>query len=162
MGADLFIEEIHNPVWQRYAPLFKAAMRRRNQSPPGSQAAETARAEAVRYSDLMFSAGYFRDSYNITSVLACLGLSWWEDVLPLCNADRVLTGAQLRRFRLMVASAQLQLPTQAELEEYGLTVADAGTYSLAGWHDYFRERHAELLAFLDQAIACQGSIRCSL
>lgn len=162
MGADLYIEAIHTPVWNRYAPLFDAAVRKRDQSPPDSAAAIAAQAEVNKYYDLMFSAGYFRDSYNATSVLWRLDLSWWTDVIPLCNENHHLTGDGLATFRQLVQQATLTLPTRTELEAEGVTVTDEGEESLAGWHAYFREKHAQLLAFLDEARACHSSIRCSL
>jgi hypothetical protein len=162
LGADLYIEQIHTPLVNRYKPLFLAAVLKRNQSPRGSKAAAAAEAEIQKYGELMASRGYFRDNYNGTSVLWRLGLSWWGDVIPLCDEHRKLEGESLIKFQKMVHRAKLKQPTRQELKNQGLMVADHGKYSVAGWHAYFRKSHAELLAFLDEAIALKTSIHCSL
>ena len=162
MGADLFIEQIHTPLVNRYKPLFLAALQKRNQAPQGSKAATVAQAELEKYAALMDSAGYFRDNYNATSVLWRLDLSWWVDVLPLCDKKGNLKDGALVKFREMVQSAKLNLPTQQELIDQGCKLADEGEHSVAGWHANFRKSHARLLAFLDEAIALNTSIYCSL
>ena len=162
MGADLFIEQIHTPLVNRYKPLFLAALQKRNQAPKGSKAATVAQAELEKYAALMDSAGYFRDNYNATSVLWRLDLSWWVDVLPLCDKNGNLEGGTLVKFREMVKGAKLNLPTQQELKDQGFKLAENGEYSVAGWHAYFRKSHVRLLAFLDEAIALNTSIYCSL
>ena len=110
MGADLYIEKLHQPLRQKYEPLFEAAVRRRDALPPKSRKARAAQKEVTRYYDLMYSQGYFRDSYNASNVLNRLGLSWWVDVKPLCTPDRRLRDGPLRRFRDLVAGATLKLP----------------------------------------------------
>ncbi len=162
MGADLYIEKIHQPVVQKYEPLFEAAVQRRDRLPRGSQEANAAQEEVTKYYDLMFSAGYFRDSYNATGVLWRLGLSWWQDVIPLCTQAHKLRQDKLRKFRDMVAQAELKLPTKEELEQAHATVAESGEDSLEGWHRYYREKRGQLLAFLDQAIELNTHVTCSL
>lgn len=162
MGADLFIEQIYTPNRNRYASLALAAQQILNQCAPGSAEAEAAKAEVIFYSDQMFSAGYFRDSYNGTSVLTRLGLSWWQNVRPLLDKNGVLKGKALKQFRKMVHDAQLKLPTSEELAEAHMQLDAEGENSLAGWHKYFREQRALLLEFIDQAIAWEGTILCSL
>jgi hypothetical protein len=130
MGADLYIEDIHIPLLKRYEPLFEAAVRRRDQCQPGSQEAAAAQAEVIKYYDLMFSAGYFRDSYNATSVLWRLGLSWWTHVIPLCDEHRNPQGEALRTFREMVQAAELKLPTRSEMKRANVTVTRSGEESL--------------------------------
>ena len=68
----------------------------------------------------VFSAAYFRDSYNLSSVLWTCGLSWWQDVLPLLNNNLELTGENLARFRKQFVSAEQRLPTAEELEAQGV------------------------------------------
>lgn len=162
MGADLYIEKIHQPLVEKYQPMFKAVVRQRDRLPPGSPEAEAAQALVTKYYDLMYSDGYFRDSYNGTSVLWRLGLSWWRDVIPLCTKAHKLRQDKLRRFREMVANAPLNLPTKEELEKEQLPVTESGEDSLEAWHQYYREKRDQLLAFLDQAIALNTPIHCSL
>jgi hypothetical protein len=76
MGADLYIRAIHDPIVEKYQPLFDKAVRRRDALPSDSNEQEVAQQEVEKYYDLMYSEGYFRDSYNSTNVLWTLGLSW--------------------------------------------------------------------------------------
>ncbi len=112
MGADLYIEKINKPIQEKYEPPFEAAVRRRDSLPRGSKEAEAAQAEVTKYYDLMFSEGYFRDSYNVTCLLNWLGLSWWQDVIPLCTRARKLRQDKLRKFRDMVANATQLRPIE--------------------------------------------------
>lgn len=50
-------------------------------------------------SDEAIDAGYFRDPYNDYSVLAMYGLSWWSDVIPMCDTNDVLSLEKVRRLR---------------------------------------------------------------
>lgn len=162
MGADLYIEKLQQPLRQKYEPLFEAAVRERDALPPNSRKARAAQKVVTKYYDLMYSKGYFRDSYNVSNVLNRLGLSWWVDVKPLCTRDRKLCDEQLRKFRDMVASAKLSLPSRQELKKQGGIVEDTGANSLAAWHKYFAREQTALLAFLNQAIELDSAIRCSL
>jgi hypothetical protein len=115
----------------------------------------------VKYYDLMFMEGYFRDSYNVTCLLNWLGLSWWHDVIPLCTDRRILQAEKLRQFRNMVARAKLEPVTRKKIVARGGTV-DQGENSLDEWHRYFMEKHAELVVFLDQALDLNTHVTCSL
>ncbi len=161
MGADLYIQSIHRPLVDKYGPLFQAAVYRRDHAPDGSKERDKAQRAVERYYDRMYSAGYFRDSYNGTNILCTLGLSWWQDVKPLCR-DRELEGENLRKFRDMVANAEQHLPTRKELTARLATVADTGANSLAAWHEWFTGKRKHLLAFLDTAIERNCGIHCSL
>ena len=162
MGADLYIEKVHHPLMQQYEPLFEAAVRRRDSLPLKSKEAQVAQREVTKYYDLMYSEGYFRDSYNATSVLWRLGLSWWADVTPLCTKNRKLRHDKLRQFRDMVANAKLEFPPKEEIEKHSGKVDEQGENSLAEWHNYYAEKRAALLAFLDKAIEANSPVHCSL
>lgn len=162
MGADLYIKAVHDPIVKKYQSLFDKAVRQRDALPKDSQEHDRAQQEVEKYYDLMYSEGYFRDSYNSTNVLWTLGLSWWRDVVPLLNEQRELTGDNLRWFRDRVAAGSQCLPTKEKLRERGVQVDDTGENSLEACHQYFIEKRAELLRFLDMAIELQTGIRCSL
>ena len=100
--------------------------------------------------------GYFRDSYNATSVLRTLGLSWWNDVGPLLDQyspeeDSSLGGDGLQAFRQMVANAEQRLPDKEELFVSNALVDDDEN-TVESWHNYYREKRERLLKFIDHAI----------
>lgn len=162
MGADLYIEKIHNPIIRKYQPLFEAAVLQRDSLRQKSREFKAAQRKVSRYYDLMYSEGYFRDSYNVTNVLNRLGLSWWTDVIPLCTKDRKLRGGRLRKFRDMVAKANLELPSKEDLEKECGKIDDEGENSLAEWHKYFTTKRTVLLSSIDKAIEIDSAIQCSL
>ena len=142
MGADLYLNSV------RYGVEAKSSGRKTRKAKP-------ARAQVE-------DEVYFRDSYNATSVLWTLGLSWWRDVLPLLDANSELSGAALRHFRQLVALATQQLPTAEDLSATGLQVEHTGFRTLDGLHRYHIEKRKRLLRFLDFAILHDCGITCSL
>ncbi len=108
------------------------------------------------------SESYFRDPYNVTSVLWTLGLSWWRDVLPLLDANLELKGRTLQRFREQVARAEQRLPTAEDLLQARVRVEDTGERSLEDLHRYYIEKRKTFLRFLDGAIENDVPIICSL
>ncbi len=162
MGADLYIQQIHKPIMEKYQPLFDAAVIKRDALPKDSQKWKAAQEEVTKYYDLMYSEGYFRDSYNCTSVLWTLDLSWWRDVTPLCDENRDLKGENLKKFRKIVANANQWLPSRRQLKKQHATVDQEGENCLEEWHKLYTEKRQRLLAFLDQAIQSKTSIHCSL
>jgi hypothetical protein len=80
MGADLYIQSVSRQVRAKYDPLFDAAVKKRNDfMSRGMKAeAEKAQKEVEKYYNLSNSEGYFRDSYNDSSLFWMLGLSWWQ------------------------------------------------------------------------------------
>ena len=163
MGADLYIRRLYAPHEAQARPAFDAAVRDRN-AYTGSDPAEKQRLQAAVAAahEAICAVGYFRDSYNSTSVLATLNLSWWRDVIPMLNRQGNLSGEALRRFRDMVATASQDLPDAARLKERGAQVDAQGENSVAGWHAYYQKERQDLLAFLDLAIAHRYSVHCSL
>jgi len=109
---------------------------------------EAAQREVTKYYNRMYpSSGYFRDSYNGSSVLWRLGMSWWQDV-----PDGVLTASQLEELVRKVQVAKLKPITAAELEEGGCKVDDKEN-SPEIWNKYFRNKKRRLVRFLKRAAA---------
>lgn len=152
MGADLSIFANQKPD-SRQSSVGRSKV-------PRSKGTTTVRC-GVRAQPI-FSAAYFRDSYNAYNVLWTIGLSWWKDVIPLLNQDSELIGENLMRFRNQVASADQRLPTANELAALGLRVTESGENSLEALHRNFRNRRKELLKFLDLAIKHDLPVLCSL
>jgi len=155
MGADLYIQANRAALNKKHSLL--------NRTPTaGSQAQASTSKPDDLYKEPVFSEAYFRDSYNLSSVLWTCGLSWWRDVLPLLNDDLELTGKNLRRFRNQFASAEQHLPTAEELRAQGGHKKETSLNSLAKLHEYQVKKRQELLAFLDLAIEEGLPIICSL
>lgn len=170
MGADLYIESLYDTNRRKYESLFNTACSDRDRLVTKLGGRETKgvyekpsvkaiQAKVEKYYDKMYAKGYFRDSYNGTSVLWRLNLSWWTDVIPMLN-NGFLKGGNLVRFRNSVANAVMVRPTVAELRESHCTVDKKNTP--ATWHKYYRDKRERLVKFLDTAIDLGEPVRCSL
>jgi hypothetical protein len=160
MGADLYLGKECEIARKYVEPLFDQAVKLRDKYQRGSVEAKVAQEMVSAVYDAMYpDSAYFRDSYNATSVLWTLGLSWWQDVKP--NSRGNLSGKNLKSFRNRVAKAKQNLPTLEELKTKNVTIDD-GENSVESWHKYYTEKRAKLLTFLDRAIKERKAIRCSL
>ena len=68
------------------------------------------------------SAASFYDPYSVWAVLPTLGLSWWNDVLPMVEpptGQGYMPIRNIKRFLGMVKQANQHLPTRAEIEGKG-------------------------------------------
>jgi len=169
MGADLYIRKVTDAARAEWDSKFEAAVTKRDAlrtgpSPTPEQKAEyeAAQAEVSRCYDAMHpETGYFRDSYNATSVMWTLGLSWWKDVIPMLSKSRSLRGKKLLALVEMIESAKQKLPTKKELVKNHATV-DAGENSIESWHKSYVEGRASLIAFLRRAVETKQPVEFSL
>lgn len=153
MGADLYLGNECDVASKFVKPLFDKAVALRDKYPRDSAEAKVLQEIVTATYDAMYPEGsYFRDSYNCTSVFGTLGLSWWQDCGKLLNKAGNLNGANLVKFRKMVASAKQTLPTKQELLDDHATVAESGENSVESWHEMYARKRTQLLAFLDKAI----------
>ena len=176
MGADLYIKPLTEAARKKWSPVFDDAVKLRNQLAVDLRAWESilaareqvgnkvtiqsakdclettkkeldAAQKAVSGAyDKMYGYGYFRDSYNGTSVLWRLGLSWWQDI-----PGGTLTVAQLQDTLEKVRKSKLKPCTAAELKEMGCTV-DNGENSVKAWQNHYRNKKRRLMRFLARAI----------
>lgn len=157
MGADLSIRSVLDAANKRHRSAYEAALRKRERSVGAER--DAAQAEVARICDLLFPEdGYFRDSYNGTNVLWAFGLSWWVDVK--LNKSGFLAGSNLKRFRRMVAEAQLVVDEDYLKRQH--CRAWGKDYTVEAWRRFFTKRRQELLAFLDHAIEQGEPIEASL
>jgi hypothetical protein len=87
MGADVYLESVHNKTREKWERKFNAAVAKRDQSVEGSALAKEYQKEVSEAYDKMFSEGYFRDCYNGYGLFVNLSsrLSWWRDVVPMLD-----------------------------------------------------------------------------
>jgi hypothetical protein len=149
MGADLYIDSLYEPNQAVWAHEFEDAAKLCDSLTPGTPEHEDAR-ERLRYChEQMNSRGYFRDPYNDWDVLWQFGLSWWDDVIPMLDQDARLSVANARRLLAMLDQRE------ESFEERLAGLPDKKQQS-------YRDRYIELRQFLNQAIALDESVSCSL
>lgn len=162
MGADLYIRSISDAAKQKHEGEWAKVIAARDALERGSPEAEAAQDKVDEVWAKMYPEdGYFRDSYNSTSVLWTLGLSWWKDVGEMLDKNGFLSGANLKKFRQLVAEAAQVMPST--VQELKAKHCDAdGADSVKEWHEYWIEKRKKLLAFLDKAIEMNEPIYCSI
>lgn len=149
MGADLYIEMVFEPCFQKWEKQFDEAAAKRDACPPATPEYQLWQARVEEYYEQMYSAGYFRDAYNPSNVLWQFGLSWWEDVIPLLDKQSNLTVGQAETLLAMLHEREAVF--EEKLAQ--LPVSE---------RQYFRSRATELQMFLQMAIKLDSPIHCSL
>jgi len=181
MGADIYLESVSRKCEAKHRSAFDAAVAERDRfREDANKAAEsgdetlaarlTAKADKLQERvdiafDALQSEGYFRDSYNRSSLLWLLGLSWWGDVMERLDENG----------HLPVESAKWFL---AELEKREVPSVD-GVRSVFEadslfsdwenedrtpdeWRDYFVEKRDKLIALVKQSIELDEPLLCSV
>lgn len=79
MGADIYLKKVYDANHDLYYPKFTAEAELRDQARARGdlEAAEKHQVEVSRLYDLLQARGYFRDSYNDSSLIWLLDMSWW-------------------------------------------------------------------------------------
>lgn len=162
MGADLYLESKHKACYDKYHALFMEAAAARDK--PGITEKEKAEAQekVSKYYNAMYSEGYFRDSYNSSSLLWQLDLSWWSDIIPLVNKKGYMAPTKMKKFKQMLLEKDISLDLGKEAKGKDWTFDNVSEKELKEWYDYFVEKKQELIDFIDTAIALKEPIRCSL
>jgi hypothetical protein len=122
----------------------------------------------------VFQGVCFRDAYNVGNLLSQLGLSWHEDVIPMCEGQK-MRGEKILEFKNMIESREVPPPESLKLvRPKGFELMDQvekrvnehleddsrveirsmtpDTYSPQGWYDYFQWKRGALLDVLNTAI----------
>jgi hypothetical protein len=163
MGADLYIQSFHTKNQLQYRPAFEQALRARDLAVDQKDDAkiDAAQKEVERLWDLVNGDdGYFRDSYNGTSVMNFLGLSWWLNVIPMLDDDGKLTPKKCVDLWNSINSAPIPKVTKEFCESNNLGLDDECT--LETWQAYFEKKRNTLLSFIKSAIANNEPIDTSL
>jgi hypothetical protein len=177
MGADLYIESVMKVAKAKWSPKFDAAVRARDEYLKAHPDAKFATGPfgptnvpedevdqdyqklvddvATSYDGLYPEQGYFRDSYNGTSLFWRIGLSWWEDtkpflverkddlaVLPIENFDAFLT-------MVREAYSAREILTLEYLEDKHCQHNEPD--SVKTWDAYFDGKFRQLMCFVAEA-----------
>jgi len=148
MGADLYIASDIELLHKRLTPLFEDAVQERNKIEDKDSREYELASEKVSglYNELYPDTCYFRDSYNPSSVMWALGLSWWTDVIPMLDDEGNLSSEKVEELVSMIKDRTINL--RSDQEEIG--------------EEYFSERKEALLKFLQQSVSRGEPVECSL
>jgi hypothetical protein len=160
MGADIYLKSVNSKCQKKNDRLFKSWALRRDQANEEGNKLEAARCQkkVSFYYDAMYAEGYFRDSYNGTSLFQRLGLSWWG--LPI-NKKGLLPIAEMIKLRAKLEVATIPVVTKEELLKQGCSV-DEGENSPTSWTKYFEGKKADLITLLDKGIELGEPLYCSV
>jgi len=179
MGADLYIKSISDTAQAKWKPMFDQACAERDalMEPSGNWRKEPTDPKKLRafkaaqrrvnqsYGRMYAAAGYYRDSYNVSSVLWTLGLSWWDDVGKMLDHDGNLHPDNAKMFVEMIQKATPMFDDPkallAHLKEHRAKL-DKGENSIEGWTKYFRRERGRLVHFFRKAIRMNEPVYCSI
>ena len=159
MGADLYIKAVYDENHKKYEVLFQKAVAKRNLLEKDSIEEEKAQKLVSKYYDLMYSKGYFRDSYNGTSLMWAIGLSWWKDIPRYTNKAGNITPTRAKELKKVIQNSEIKI-TKERLIELHCEVDDDKN-SVDVWKKYFQSKKRRFIAFLDLAIKLKSEIECS-
>lgn len=164
MGADLYIRDIFDRNYERYEPLFKKAVIKRDaySGVADEKTKKRLQEEVDKYYELMYEEGYFRDSYNATNLLWKMGMSWWNSEIERLLEDGQMTPEGAEKFLKTVEEGEkTRLIPYLKSKEFEKKFGD-GEETLDEWRRYFKNKAAELKAFLKLAIKEKKNIRWSV
>jgi len=173
MGADLYIKDIYETAQKKYRVKFESAARKRDElDAAGDKAGSKKMQKAIeRYDALMHKDGYFRDSYNNSSVLNRLGLSWWKDVTPKLDKGSNLDVGGCIWLIEQVKARKIRKVTKAEMERgidikdlknAGWNMKNVNQRQVDSWNRYFVAKKKLLITFLQRAVKAHTPVECSL
>tara|TARA_R100000781_G_scaffold15209_3_gene12560 strand:- start:51 stop:488 length:438 start_codon:yes stop_codon:yes gene_type:complete len=98
---------------------------------------------------------YFRDSYNSGSVMWAMGMSWWDDVVPMLDEDGNLSHEDTLKLVNKITDAPINVST-----DFLENMPDEWTIDDA--QKYLREEQQKLVGFLTRAVETDDTVGCSL
>ena len=113
-----------------------------------------------RYYDKLLGDGYFRDSYNGTAIMSMIGMSWWQDVIPMLDDDNNLTPKKAKALLEKIKQSKIKKITKELLKNKHCKVDDLE--DVLSWRRFFVKKKKNLEKFIEQAIELNEPIYCSL
>jgi len=158
MGADLYIRVLSRECRRKNNRNFHRWITKRDEAQDDTRK-KVCQDKVSLYHDKMYERGYFRDSYNSTSLMWRLGLSWWEDIGKMLDKDGNLTVEKAQELRDIVAGLPVKYTTLQELKDGHCNVDSPNAEK--EWNDYYNKKKQDFLDFLDEAIRLRQPIYCS-
>lgn len=164
MGADLYLNSVYEKQTELYKSKFYAAAELRDSLPEGAER-DKAHEQVLEFYALWNEKGYYRDSYNDSSLLNKLGLSWWQDVVPLLDDEGGLPIKEAEKLLIVIGERMQTLYP----EQFNRFCADNFPPStpnrddeIAAWDKYFKGKFEKLTSMMRLSIELSEPIYCSL
>jgi hypothetical protein len=153
MGADVYLEKAYDKKFADKKETLEGFAHDANHD----ELTEAQKKHMMDVYDDLYKQGdvYYRDSYNSGSVLWAMNLSWWDDVLPMCDDDGYLDADGIRKFLDMVEDAPLHVS-----QGFQNNMPSEWTYDDA--MKYLQEEADLLISFLKKALDTNDRLSCSL
>ena len=159
VGADLYLKSDYEPNSERWKPYFNKWVEKRDtlRKDGKNDAADKAQAQVTKYYEKIFEQGYFRDSYNNSSLLWMFDMSWWTDVLGvLTNSKGLMSPRNAKHFLRRLEEDEPVFEQNLKKLEHSECDGRAEA------ERYFWDKYKRLKAFLQEGIKRRESIECSL
>jgi len=166
MGADLYIRSIHDKANAEHMPKFNTAAKVRDaliEAKVDQSEIDLAQEVVTKHYDAMYDhGGYFRDSYNSTSLFWQLGLSWWGDTASYINSNGKIVPSKAKLLLEWLKSRTLAVPTLDSLKGAKVSLDPNSEDSLQAWHEFFIAKKKRFEDFIQTAIDLNEPIDCSI
>ena len=175
MGADLYIPSIHDKLRNQYEDIFYSLCNYRDILSDLSDDKEKkiVQKEVNKVWDLMYSEGYFRDSYNPSNLLWHLshpdfpeGISWWGTIGHIIDEKSEKDKTQDEDgVSLIKVKEILHIIKESKINTRQIEI-DIEKGELRGtyeeWLKYFKEKKEDLENFLQTCIKLKEKPRFSI
>jgi hypothetical protein len=161
MGADIYRDSVYEAADKKWSPKFHAACeKRRLASERGDDANQKKYQKLVDkyYVNMYPEDGYFRDSYNSTSVAWQMGMSYWGDIGKLLRKDGYMSVRGMKKWLKQIEATPIPPVNLLKLDNCDIDDKDN---TREKWREYFVEKREKLIRFLTAAIKANEPIRCS-
>tara|TARA_R100000655_G_scaffold1668_7_gene6436 strand:+ start:1236 stop:1712 length:477 start_codon:yes stop_codon:yes gene_type:complete len=157
MGADLYLGRLFRENYDKHRGPFDKAIEERKTAGTDKER-DVAQERVEELYDRMYSLGYFRDSYNNSSLFLKLELSWWED-FPRFTDVKDVNGVREQTVLTPKGAKALKKVVNNEnrKEKFFKNIESEDKQG----QEYFIEKYKELNAFLDTAIEKNIDVECS-
>ena len=145
MGADLFMNKAYDKRMEEHRASLDDLGKH-----PSHEELEPLYDKIYKQGDV-----YFRDSYNSGSVMWAMGMSWWDDVVPMLDEDGNLSHEDTLKLVNKITDAPINV--SADFLE---NMPDEWTIDDA--QKYLREEQQKLVGFLNRAVETDDTVGCSL
>lgn len=161
MRADIYLNSVYKSNDGKYNKLFQRAAQLRDQASSEISRAQH-QAKVDEYYDKMHSPqGYFRDSYNNSSLLWVYNMSWWDIADKWLTDDGHLPIGRAIEFRAQIKEINHDAEVNRWLEDNKNSLSTAAN-SAWEWRMYFAKKREELLALLTASINSDEPLMCSV